>query len=312
MTMWSDIFGHKRQIEEMRRALETGRLHNAYLFSGLAGIGKRRVAEAFVSALFCVRSPDACGTCAQCAKIKNRSHPDAFFIEPKTEKILIEQVRELQQELKFHPLEGTSKVVLMDDADMLTAANSLLKVLEEPPQRTHFILVTAFPHKLLPTIRSRCQKMVFSPLTASDVSGYLVAEKGMDGKEAGRLAGLSEGSIGSISELEGEFVDMVIERLNTLLAGANASDIIALAETWAKENEQPHLIIDLIMRFYRDAMYGRSTGAGSSQGGAAFLERRSISKLERDLRSISGVRDALATTANKQLLFEQLLFTLTK
>lgn len=312
--MWSDIFGHKRQIEEMRRALETGRLHNAYLFSGLAGIGKRRVAETFVSALFCERSPDACGACAQCAKIKNRSHPDAFFIEPKTEKILIEQVRELQQKLKFHPLEGASKVVLMDDADMLTeaAANSLLKVLEEPPRRTHFILVTAFPHKLLPTIRSRCQKMVFSPLTAGDVSGYLVAEKGMDRKEADRIAGLSEGSIGSVSELEGEFVDMVVERLKTLLAGANASDIIALAETWAKENEQPHLIIDLIMRFYRDAMYGRSTGAGSSRGGAPFLERRSISKLEQDLRSISGVRDALATTANKQLLFEQLLFTLTK
>ncbi len=313
--MWSTIIGHKRQIDQLKRALISGHLPNAYLFSGLSGIGKRLVADVFTSAIFCADSNKACGVCTPCIKIKNRSHPDFFPIEPVTEKILIDQVRELQQGLQYHPLESDAKVAIIDDADLMTesASNSLLKILEEPPQATHFILVSAFPHRLLPTIRSRCQKIMFSPLSETDVTGYLRDKRGFDEANAKRIARISQGSIGAVALLEPEFIEEVIGRLKTFLKGANSSDIIATAETWSKEGEKASLIVDLIVSFYRDALYRRSTGSDSGLIHAELtdvFENQPMSKLEGNLRSVAAVRDGLSTTANKQLLFEQLLFTL--
>lgn len=296
MKMWSTILGHKRQIEQLKKALETRRLPNAYLFSGLAGIGKNLIANTFVTALFCNKSPDACGSCISCVKIKNRSHPDVFFIEPKTEKILIDQVRTLQQQLQFHPLEGDAKVAIIDLADQMTeaAANSLLKILEEPPEKTHFILISAFPNRLLPTIRSRCQKIVFSPLPEDDVVKYLVSRREFNDDEARRIARISQGSIGSVAQLDFEFIEEVLGRLKNLLKGANSSDVIATAEIWSKEGEKAPLALDLIMSFYRDIICSNSTA-----------------RFEKDAAAVAKARDALSTSANKQLLFEQLLFNLT-
>jgi len=323
--MWSTILGHQKPIEQLRKALATRRLPNAYLFSGLSGIGKKLVATTFVSALFCPKSPDVCGSCISCSKIRNRSHPDVFFIEPKTEKILIEQVRDLKQNLQFHPLEGAIKIAVIDDADAMTeaAANSLLKILEEPPQSTHFILITAFTHRILPTIRSRCQKIVFAPLPEEDVTQYLIGQRGFDQRQALRIAQISQGSIGSVAELDPEFIDDVMSRFTRLLGNANAADIIAVSEAWAQEGDRVPLVFDLLMCFYRDLLCYRSTGIRvgflsaaepSLQGdGSAIMGtgRVSIKKLENAITSIARARDALFTTANKQLLFEQLLFTLT-
>jgi DNA polymerase-3 subunit delta' len=314
--MWSTILGHKRQIDQLKRALSGGCLPNAYLFSGPSGIGKRLVADVFASAIFCADSHSACGKCVPCTKIKNRSHPDVFFIEPATEKILIDQVRELQQNLKYHPLESDAKLAIIDDADLMTeaAANSLLKILEEPPQVTHFILVSAFPHRLLPTIRSRCQKIIFSPLAEGEVVSYLMDKRGFDEKNARRIARISQGSIGAVALLDPEFIEEVLGRLKTLLKSANSSDVIATAEVWSKEGEKTTLIVDLIVSFYRDALYRQE--AGSDTGlmhaeWASVLENQPAGTLEDKLRTAASARDALATAANKQLLFEQLLFTLT-
>lgn len=314
--MWSAISGHKRQIDRLRKALETKRLANAWLFTGLSGTGKKLVAETFVSALFCASRPDACGTCVSCTKIRNRAHPDVFFVEPRTEKILIEQVRELQKELRFHPLEGVAKVTVIDDADAMTeaAANSLLKILEEPPADTHFILVTAFPHRLLPTIRSRCQQISFSPLTSGEIEGYLVSKKGLEKDEAARLARISQGSIGSIAGMEPEFIEGVLDGLKTLFKRANSADIISAAEGWSKDSGNADLVLDLMVSLYRDVLYLRATGSDAGtihKGLVSVLEGRPTPKIEGDLRAIAAARGALSTSANKQLLFEQLLFTLT-
>lgn len=298
--MWTTIIGHQRQIEQLKKVLESGHFPNAYLFSGLSGIGKRFVAGVFVSAMFCKKSPGACGVCIPCSKIKNRSHPDVFFIEPVTERILIEQVRTLQQNLQYHPLEGDKKVALIDDADRMTeaAANSLLKILEEPPQKTHFILISAYPHRLLPTIRSRCRQVVFPPLSEDNVVGYLSGQKGFDQKCGRQIAKISQGSIGAVARLDPEFMEEILGRLKNLLKSANAADIISTAEIWSKDSERTTLIVDLVVSFYRDIL---CAGGGS----------RSAVRLEKDIKAVIGARDALGTTANKQLLFEQLLFTLT-
>ena len=313
--MWSTILGHQRQITQLKKVAQRQDLPNAYLFSGLKGIGKSLVARVFAQSLFCVESPAVCNQCISCSKIKNRQHPDVFFVEPKTERILIDQIRELQQALQFHSLEGPLKLAIINDAEAMTdsAANSLLKILEEPPSKTHFILITAFPHRILPTIRSRCQKIVFSPLGYSEVAQYLIKEVEMDEKTARQVANISQGSIGSVEALDSEFMEEVLGRFGNLVGRANTADIMATAEKWSHEDDRVHLILDLLANFYRDALYQQLTGEESFASPVEKLVSiRNSRRLANDFLAIMRARDALLTTTlNKQLLFEQLLFTLT-
>lgn len=322
MAMWSEILGHKRQIDQLKKALTTQKIPNAYLFCGLKGIGKGTVAQVFAQALLCGKSPDACSACVSCTKIKNRQHPDVFFVEAKKDRILIEQIRQLRQDLQFHPLEGSHKIAIIDDAETMTesAANSLLKILEEPPPRTFFILVSSLPHRLLPTIRSRCRQMPFSPLTKEEVKVYLKKSLKIDENNLGRMAAISQGSIGSVAVMDEKFMEDVLDRFKGITGNANTADIISLASIWSQEEERVLLILDLLAGFYRDVLYDRLTGGktqnanvrAGSRTAADHLRKRSLSRLENDFFSIMKTRDILAnTTANKQLLFEQLLFSLT-
>ena len=141
-------------------------LPHAFLFYGLKGIGKKKMALDFVSWLFCSASQkqnQACLACPSCKKILNHNHPDLFLIDPEDENIKIETIRELLPMLAFSPLEASFKVVIINQAHQLTmgAANSLLKTLEEPPKQTLFFLIAPNLSLMLPTIRSRCQKLFF-------------------------------------------------------------------------------------------------------------------------------------------------------
>lgn len=320
--MWSEILGHKKQIDQLKKALATRKIPNAYLFCGLKGIGKSTAALVFAQALFCEKSPEACGVCVSCTKIKSRQHPDVFFVEAVKDRILIDQIRQLKQDLQFHPLEGSHKMVIIDDAETMTesAANSLLKILEEPPPQTFFILVSSLPHRLLPTIRSRCHQMPFSPLTRQDVKTYLKKRFEIDEKNLNRMTAISQGSVGSVAAMDEKFMEDVLDRFTSITGNANTADIISIASTWSQEEERLLLILDLLAGLYRDVLYDRLTGSQTPGidarigGGAALahLRKRSPSRLENDFFSIMKTRDVLAnTTANKQLLFEQLLFTLT-
>ncbi len=294
--MWPQIIGHKRQLDQLQRTIRTKQLPNAYLFSGLKGIGKSLIAKTFAKSLFCENTPDVCDTCGPCIKIQNRTHPDVFFIEPLKDRILIDQVRELQQNLQFHPLEGLFKIIIVDDAENMTeaAANSLLKILEEPPSHTHFVLISAQARRLLPTIRSRCRQVGFSPLLVSEVQNVLVST-GLKQDQAQKLAHISQGSIGAVAAADEEFMAEVLERFQSIVNKANAADIIALAEIWAKEKQRTGLILDLLASYFRDA-----------------LQSNPDQRLENNFFKVVKTKEImLNTTANKQLLFEELLFNLT-
>ena len=155
-----DIVGHRRQIGLLARALGADALPPSLVFSGPDGIGKRRVALAVAQALNCL-SPavdgatgrrDGCGDCPACSNIARRIHPDVLVIEPEDgEEIKVEAVRQVVGQVTFRPFEGRYRVVVIDRADQMNAfaQNALLKTLEEPPQRTVLVLVTAQPDTLL-------------------------------------------------------------------------------------------------------------------------------------------------------------------
>src|SRR5579864_8924526 len=179
-----DIRGHRRLTELLARSIERGTLPPASIFAGSAGVGKRSAAIAVAQALNCLnlKDGDACGTCAACTRIDRGVHPDVLVVEPgDSGNIKMDPIREAIDRTAFKPFEGRRRVVLIDEADAMIpqAQNALLKTLEEPPASSVFILVTARPDSLLPTVRSRCIRLWFAASGAAqiDLESRAVAER---------------------------------------------------------------------------------------------------------------------------------------
>jgi DNA polymerase-3 subunit delta' len=203
-----DIIGHRRLTTLLARAIERESLPPTLLFVGPPGVGKWAVARAAAQAVNCllpVRSPndrlaiDACGKCRACDRIARGMHVDVIAIEPdERASIKIEVIRDMLGGTSFRPFEGKRRMVLIREADTIepAAQNSLLKSLEEPPPGTSFILTTAVPDALLPTVRSRCMRLRFGRLTSSEVAAALVRDHDRSEGEAREAAPLADGSIG--------------------------------------------------------------------------------------------------------------------
>src|SRR6478672_7477150 len=193
--MFDQLTGNERVKQVLERMLESGRLPGALLFSGEEGVGKKLFALELARALNC-RSPrgiQGCGECSACKRIwkfnyptsddpedwKNiiwTDHGDVGMVVAPKRLLLVDQMRQIEREANYRPFEGRARVFLVEDADKLndSSANALLKILEEPPPTSHLILLTARPAMLLATIRSRCQAIRFSPLTAGEIEEHLL------------------------------------------------------------------------------------------------------------------------------------------
>ena len=195
-----DIRGHDKQIEILKNATRENTLAHAYLFTGITGIGKMTSARALAKILHCTNIPDDfCDRCIPCKQITSDTHPDTLVIKPEGDTIKISQIRQMQEQIAFTVYEGTNKIVIIDKADRMTiqSSNCLLKTLEEPPPHTMLVLLTAIPYRVPPTIRSRCQRLIFQPLDESLIV-ELLQEKlgGQIPADIQLIASLSEGSFG--------------------------------------------------------------------------------------------------------------------
>jgi len=217
--MWNQLRGHQPLIELFRRAIRRGRGAHAYLLIGPEGIGKRLFARLVAQSLFCERTPDeeleACGDCPSCRQMRASTHPDLLEVgcpEGKRELPIAliagsddKRGKEgLCYELAMKPMTASRRIAIIDDAQTMNveAANSLLKTLEEPPPGSILFLLTPSVDALLPTIRSRCQPVMFSPLSDEDIAALLV-EQGLvsDASVAAETATLSEGSLQTAQQL---------------------------------------------------------------------------------------------------------------
>jgi len=214
-----DVIGHRRIVALLTRSLARESLPPSLIFAGPSGIGKRLTALAVAQALNCLNPQstsdleiDACGVCAACARIARGVHPDVLIIEPgESGSIKIEPVRELIDRAAYRPFEGKWRAAIVDEADALVPAaqNALLKTLEEPPSRSVFMLVTPRPDALLATVRSRCPRLPFRPLSPQDLAAALMA-RGHGDAEARAVAATADGSLGRA--LEASAGDLVAAR----------------------------------------------------------------------------------------------------
>jgi len=176
--------GHRRIVELLARSTSRRALPPSLIFAGPAGSGKRSTALALAQLLNCLHVrdsaddlTDACGECQACVKISRGVHPDVLVVEPgDTGTIKVDQIRDVVDRSSFRPFEGKRRVVVVDDADAMVPAaqNALLKTLEEPTPSSVFVLVTARPDVLLPTVRSRCIRLVFAEGAAAEVDSEAV------------------------------------------------------------------------------------------------------------------------------------------
>jgi DNA polymerase-3 subunit delta' len=200
-----DIVGHRHLLELVAAAAVRSSLPPSVIFAGPEGVGKRTSALALAQFLNCLapRGNDACGSCASCTRIARLVHADVLLVEPgDTGVIKVDQVRDVVDRTGYRPFEGRRRVVIIDDADAMLseAQNALLKTLEEPPSSSMFVLVTSRPDELLPTVRSRCQRLRFGRLAPADIASLLVRAHGYSAADAHAAASAADGSVGQALE----------------------------------------------------------------------------------------------------------------
>ena len=181
---FDEVVGQEHIVRTLRNQIKSGAVSHAYLFTGTRGTGKTSVAKIFARAVNCLAPRDGspCGECDVCKALASPTSLDILEIDAASNNS-VDQMRELTDKINFPPTVGRYKVYIIDEVHMMStgAFNALLKTLEEPPENVVFILCTTEPHKVLPTIVSRCQRFDFAKLTDEEIESKLIEVLGKEG-----------------------------------------------------------------------------------------------------------------------------------
>jgi DNA polymerase-3 subunit delta' len=327
VTVWDDLVGQRPVIEVLRRAVTGDGMTHAWLFTGPPGSGRSNAAVAFAAALQC-ETRTGCGACHACRTVLAGSHPDVTVVRTQKLSIGVAEVRELVRRAALSPVGARHQVLVVEDSDRLTehAFNALLKGLEEPHDRTVWLLCAPTVEDVLPTIRSRCRLVTLTTPTAADVAAFLVRDLGVPESLAAHAARASQGHIGRARALardestrnrRREVVGMPV-RLTSL--GAAMTLAANLTEVTKEEAEAITGDLDAREKADLDAAYGvveRGRRPREYAPALAALEkdqrtrakRRHLDVVDRSLMDLVSVyRDAvaLAVGAPGQLVNEEL------
>ncbi len=303
---FDDLVGQQHVTETLKNAIKNDRVAHAYIFSGARGVGKTTAARILAKALNCVKgpTPNPCGECDSCKEIAAGTSLDVTEIDAASNRG-IDQIRELREMVRYAPAASRSKVVILDEAHMLTgeASNALLKTLEEPPDRVIFVMATTQPEDLVDTIRSRSQHFHFRALTFAEIAGRLeeIAKKENLKIEPGAMAviaRMAEGSLRDalslleqaraycgdtisdkeVRELLGVVPDDALEELIQAIAEGSADRALGLVHTFQKEGRNLQHFCREAIRHMRNLLIARTCGADSDLIAATPDQRPALAK----------------------------------
>ncbi len=324
-----DLIGQQHAATLLRGAIRSGHITHAYLFVGPAGVGRLTAARAFAQALLCsAGGDDACGQCAACRKVASGAHPDLRVVSPtgRTEMgaerraVGIDQIRELKHEASYPPYEARWKVFIVEDAETMRAeaANSLLKILEEPPPGIVIILIAESAAGVLPTLVSRSQIVRFSFVPAPEIAGALTGRMGIPAERARFLAALSGGRVGAAftaargGEEPFEQRAAVVHTLEAVLSGDAAVGLDA-AEAVARRRDDLERWLDIALLWIRDVIVWQETRDPSllvnlddQSAIARWAARADSGRLRRSADAIETAKGQLRRNLNPRLVLEVL------
>ncbi|MDD3999405.1 MAG: DNA polymerase III subunit gamma/tau [Bacilli bacterium] len=283
---FSEVIGQDHIVRTLQNSLANGKMSHAYLFTGPRGTGKTSVARIFAKALNCttLMENEPCGKCVSCREISETNSPDVVEIDAASNNG-VDEIRDIRDKVKFLPAGSKYKIYIIDEVHMLSqgAFNALLKTLEEPPKHVIFILATTEPHKVIPTIISRCQRFDFKALSVKEITHLIarVAEKENFKISEEAIVAISEGAEGgmrdALSYLDqaASFTDdeINIDDVNSVTGNLNYDKIIELARYFEEKNisqalktisdliimgKEVNKVVSGLLQFYRDILLYKS------------------------------------------------------
>ena len=303
-SVFDDLVGQEHIIEILQGAVAASRtgeesqeMTHAWVFTGPPGSGRSSAAVAFAQALICPNN--GCGTCNDCNSAKTHGHPDVEIIRTEGLSIKVEEIRELLTRVAWAPSMGGWRVVVMEDADRLTesAANALLKAIEEPGTRTVWLLCAPTLHDVLPTIRSRCRHLQLRTPSLEAVTNVLINRDHIAPGMADFAARVSQGHIGRAKYLatnesvrsNRKTIMQLPLQLGSLAAAFQAAQTLvdlATSEANASSDERDEKEVEKLQEAYGKG----ATGRGMATGGA-----KAVKELEKEQKSRSTrmVRDSI-------------------
>lgn len=324
--MWQ-VIGQDKILALLDYSLKNNAIAHAYLLVGPQHVGKGTLAINMAQALNCDGPELPCGQCRSCQRILEGKHADVTTIglDSRTE-IGIDDIRGLQRLANLPPYEGKYKVFIIDDAEYLSteAANSLLKILEEPPQRVIWLLLAAEEEHLLPTIVSRCQRLELKPVSSEQVQEVLINSYNIDADKAKLLTQLCHGRPGwALSALANDAIleqrSQRIARLIPLLA-ANLGQRFDYAQELASQYSQNRRvgaeIIEVWLDWWRDLMLikGGCKGTVINIDYEMTLEEQarglSLSEIKEFLANLCLLQEEISKNVNPRLAWEWLMLNL--
>jgi len=303
---FADLVGQTHVTETLQNAIKNNRVAHAYIFSGARGVGKTTAARILAKALNCAKgpTPEPCGECDSCKEIAAGTSLDVIEIDAASNRG-IDQIRELREMVRYAPAAARHKVVILDEAHMLTgeASNALLKTLEEPPDRVIFVMATTEPENLEDTIRSRSQHFHFRALTFLEITSRLryIAEKEslkIDDGALSVIARMAEGSMRDalslleqaraycgddiqdreVRELLGVVPEDALQELVEAIAEGSADRALGLVHRFQREGRNLQHFCREAIRHVRNLLIARVCGADSDLIAATPDQRSGLAK----------------------------------
>ncbi len=267
------LLGHTWAADMLQKHILHQAVRHAYLFTGPSGIGRRTLALRFTQALNCPQPPAPgvpCRVCKTCRQVEAMQYPDLAVVQAERQGgvLKVEQVREVQHSLSLKPYQGSFRVAIFlrfQEANP-SAANALLKTLEEAPEYVVLLLTAEDAEQLLPTIVSRCEVLRLRPLPVEAVEAFLKA-RGANADRAALLAGISGGRPGTALRLmdDPSALDFRRQRLDDLagLLGSGRGGRFAYAESLAKDKETFRNVLLLWLGYWRDVLLRSAASAAA-------------------------------------------------
>lgn len=333
--MWP--IGHQRALDILTSSIKQEKLPHALLFSGPSQIGKKTLVYTIAQMLNCTASDKPCFECEACRRILSGNFADVSLIDmysldeagsgqKQRFEISIEQIREMQHSVSLPPYEGKCKIYIIDDAEKMSvsAANCMLKTLEEPNDNNYFFLITSNEDKILPTVVSRCQKLNLKPVPYEDIKNTLKDKYGADEDRAELITGWSNGRIGWAinAALDEKVAQKRVERLGAICEAINGSleqrfkYSTALSEKWAKDKEEVFNEIRLWQDLFRDISLHKNglreeiINKDREEQISAIADGVSLRSIKKTIEMMLEVSNALRANASVKMALDMMMLSL--